>query len=203
MSKKVDDLVDALFARDTDFLKYMIKKRKKHGMILAILGIIIMLSPLVAFILLADILPFLVPPITDFGSLLLIFMIAYFIGFKLVQYGIIVRKEAANILNPGAGRYVFYSKLECPKCGFEYIRERKPGEFVGDTVEETCQKCGRPMRISGIYAEPEKKIEPIGYPLVAIPGQSVTLSIKAAIMDKLTPFKLAFRSKEKNDNKED
>lgn len=201
MEGDIESIVNAIFAEDVKYLNELVRSRRRMGLILMLLGMLMFFSPFGYLIYFAPT----ISPVTgqpNFNVFWLIFIIM-FLGISLVRYGKSLRREAAKILKPGAGTYSFFSKLECPRCGFVMIRERKENEFVGDIAEEECEACKIKMRVVGIYAEPEREIKPIGYPILPMPGQSTMLELKAAVLNALTPLKLGLRQskKKEKDNK--
>ncbi len=203
MDMNVEDIVDRIFADDMKYFNNLIRSKKKLGLILVVIGTVIFLAPLglVMYGLYMGPDSALAKQISSKTVFWVTFLLM-FLGISFTRYGVALRREASRMLSPGAGRYTFYSKLECPKCGFIFIRERKPNEFVGDIVDEECDSCKQKMRVVGIYAEPEKKVSPIGYLMMPMAGQTTLMAIKAAIMNMLTPFKLAFRLERRRESKE-
>ena len=191
----MDSIIDGIFSEDARYLRAFIKSRRKTGLILSATGMGLIIVPLVVFLMFPTILL-----VEDFMKLLGYIwglMIVGYIGVRLVQSGILMWRTAPQILNPGAGRYRFMARLECPKCGFTLIRERRKDEYVGLVVDDRCGKCMESMRITGIYAEPERKIKPVGYLLMPLPSQSIMLALKATILSILAPLKLALRVRKK------
>jgi len=193
MSQNIDAILDRVFEEDKKFLRKMVSRNKKVGIILTLIGAAINIGALLALIFLLYSTP---PPDPTKGLTYMAYaLILAFIGSQIGRQGTTMFREATNILNPGRGRYKYFSKLRCPKCGFTEIREKKQSEYIGMKTEDRCSACGEPMVIIGIYAQPEKEIQTIGFPLLPTPGQTITTQLKAAIMNILTPFKIAFRIK--------
>jgi len=58
----------------------------------------------------------------------------------------------------------FYTLVRCSKCGYEYTREWKEGDFVG-MVEGKCPKCGALLKVEAIYKEGEEEEEKLPIPI--------------------------------------
>lgn len=191
MSQDMDTIIDRLFEEDKKFLKRIVNRSRRIATILMLTGVVINTGVLIfiIFILSSKLDP------THMLTYMLYSLILAFFGSFISRQGTAMLRETTNLLNPGRGKYKCFSKLLCPKCGFVEIRERRNSEYVGMVTEVVCGVCGERMVISGIYAQPEREIRTIGYPLLPTPGQTTITQIKAAILSTLTPFKIAFRLK--------
>ena len=58
----------------------------------------------------------------------------------------------------------YYTLIRCTKCGYEYTREWKEGDFVG-MVEGKCPKCGALLKVEAIYKEGEEEEEKLPIPI--------------------------------------
>jgi len=199
MTQNIDVILDRIFEEDKRFLRKIVSRNKKIGIVLTAVGAIINLGALLAIIFFA----YTEPDPTRALTYMIYALILAFIGSQIGKQGTTMIRESTNILNPGRGRYKFYAKLRCPKCGFTEIREKKQGEYVGMRAEKTCEACGEKMVIIGIYAQPEKEIQTIGSPLLPMPSQTITTQLKATILNMLTPLKIAFRLRRNSVREED
>ncbi len=198
MRRKIESIVDHILADDIKFLNELVRSRRKTGYLLMLVGFCIVIGSMSYMFLLIPI-GYAKQPSIFSGTFWIVFILVA-IGYTLMHNGYTIARSSRVLLNPGGGRYRFYVKLECPRCDFIVVRERRENEFVGDRAEDLCEKCNEHMVITGIFAEPERKIQPIGFPLLQVPGQSILMELKAAIMSKLTPFKLGLRE-DKEDRK--
>ncbi|MCR8487648.1 MAG: hypothetical protein NDP22_04480 [Crenarchaeota archaeon] len=191
MSRDIDAIIDKLFEEDRKFLKKIINRNKRVATILMLAGIVLNAGALLSIIFIAfsKLEPMQTLTYTAYALFIALF------GSFISRQGTMMLHSTANLLNPGRGRYKCFSKLKCPKCGFVETREKQSDEYVGMVTETMCGVCGEKMIIAGIYAQPEREVKTIGYPLLPTPGQTTITQIKAAMLDILTPFKIAFRIK--------
>ncbi|MHA1615890.1 MAG: hypothetical protein ACTSX9_01075 [Candidatus Njordarchaeales archaeon] len=115
----------------------------------------------------------------------------------LMREGSVAINEARSISIPGGGRYQVFSKIGCMKCEYTEIRPWREGEYVGLQLAEKCPKCDGVMVVKAIFGEPEKKIKPIGLPILQSLGGQTKVGfwdlLKYYLLDIFTPFRLAFR----------
>jgi len=200
MTDLIENVLDTIFYEDLKFIRNVVSARRRLGNILIVIGFIMLLLPIFLF-------PAILANLASGGAttgilgqtLYLLIILLPILGYTFVKNGSILLRSIRYIKNPGAGQYRYFSKLECPKCHFTIIREKRSGEFVGDVTEEICKECNQNMIVVGIYAEPERKIKTIGYFPIPMFGQQLGSSIKALIISILSPFKLALRGRRREE----
>ncbi|AFK50680.1 hypothetical protein TCELL_0255 [Thermogladius calderae 1633] len=58
---------------------------------------------------------------------------------------------------PTRTEYVTRELLVCEGCGFQVERDFEPGDFIG-LVKGKCPRCGRELKIKGIYSVDKSKV---------------------------------------------
>lgn len=85
-----------------------------------------------------------------------------------------------QVFSPAGGRYTVFKKIKCIKCGNENTVPFESGDYVGKEIEKECKKCEEKMKVIAILANPEKRVERVGMPI--LPGAAGSMSL----LDKLT-----------------
>jgi len=155
--RELDVILSYLSREDLVFLKKIKKRRRNTGIIVALIGLGIFIGAMYYYLTSSN----------PTQSFLWIFF-GWIIAMSIFREGISMINEASKMETVGAGKYTVRSRIECVKCGYSEVRPFRPGEYVGKIVEESCRKCGGPMKVTMIFAEPERKIKTVGMPL--LPG---------------------------------
>jgi len=181
---EVREIIQALGEAELKYLDAMKTRRQLIGIVLMIIGFVSWI--LVLYVAISN-------PSQSFIWILA----GLFISPLLMREGSIAIRDAKSIAIPGGGRYQVFSKIVCMECGYSEIRPWREGEYVGIKLSDKCPKCGGGLTVKAIFGEPEKKIRPIGMPILQMMGGQAKISgwelLRYYLLDLFTPFKIAFR----------
>ena len=165
--REIDIILSYLSREDMIFLKKLKKKRRNTGIIVALIGTGIFIGATYYYLISNN----------PTQSFLWIFF-GWIIAMSIIREGTAMINEASKVETVGAGKYTVRSRIECVKCGYSEVRPFKHGDYVGKLVDDKCRKCEGPMKVTMIFAEPERKIKTVGMPLLpGMGGMSRELSL--------------------------
>jgi len=180
----VVEIVRFLGSEDLELLDKLCRRRRVLGLVFMIIGFVIIVGVLFY------------SSVVGAGGWIW-FVFGLFMGSLFVREGSVALQEAKNISVPGGGRYKVFVKVACrdESCGYFEVRERKGNEYVGMVLGEKCPKCGGELVVVSIFSEPEKRIKPIGMPI--LPGMGAQVGLLRLVwyyfVDMFSPLKVVFR----------
>lgn len=121
---------------------------------------------------------------------ILLSLVISMVSASLVRYGFsLILYKSERVFFPAGGKYTVFKRVGCTKCEFEKTTPFEVGDYVGKKTVEECPKCKGHLKISGIFAEPEHKIETIGMPILLGGTASLGMFDKVLLtLDNILPI---------------
>ncbi|NIQ05531.1 MAG: hypothetical protein GWO20_07330 [Candidatus Korarchaeota archaeon] len=157
--KALQKVIEKVGWEDIKTLYETKKKMRRNGVILIGTGILILFLVMGAYLILGFFVPI--------QYFILISLLISLVSASLVRYGFsLILYKSERVFFPAGGKYTVFKRVACTECDFEKTTPFGIGDYVGKKTEEECPKCKGHLKISGIFAEPEHKIETIGMPIL-------------------------------------
>lgn len=141
------------------------RNSRRNGFIFTFLGAVIPLIVITVYF------------VFSFFSLLYLLgalFISLLIAGSLVKYGLsLILYDSERVFSPAGGKYTVFNEVKCNDCDYKETRPYKMGNYVGKELDEECPKCHSSLKVSGIFAKPEREIETVGMPIL-LQGQGGT-----------------------------
>lgn len=171
--KSNKNIVKNIIWQDLKTLYESKKKKRRNGFIFTSLGAAIPLLIVTVYLVFFQF---------NFLYLLGILFISLIIAGSLVKYGFsLLFYESKRVFSPAGGKYAVFSEVKCKECDYKETRPYKRGTYVGKELDGECPKGHTSLKISGIFAKPEREIESVGMP-VLLQGQA---GISMNLLDRI------------------